>query len=57
MPELEVHIVASPVQPVLAATMNDADALHRLCRLCDRNICTDLYSRAPKAVAYNEVTY
>ncbi len=39
MPEHDVKTVAALIEPVLAATNNDVDAIRRLCRLCDREVC------------------
>ncbi|RZT15611.1 DNA-binding MarR family transcriptional regulator [Mycobacterium sp. BK558] len=47
MPEQDVHIVAGLVEPVLGATINDVDAMRRLCRLCDRNVCTSCPAELP----------
>ena len=47
MPEHDVRIVASLVEPVLGTTINDVNAMRRLCRLCDRNICTDCPAEVP----------
>jgi|KBSSwiStaDraftv2_1062776.scaffolds.fasta_scaffold850293_1 DNA-binding MarR family transcriptional regulator len=41
MPEQDVHLMAGLVEPVLGATINDVDAMRRLCRLCDRSVCSD----------------
>jgi DNA-binding MarR family transcriptional regulator len=47
MPERDVHLVAGLVRPVLGGTMNDVDAMRRLCRLCNRDVCSDCPASAP----------
>jgi MarR family transcriptional regulator, negative regulator of the multidrug operon emrRAB len=47
MPERHVHLMAGLVEPVLGATMNDVDAMRRLCRLCDRSVCSDCPAEIP----------
>lgn len=47
MPERDVHLVASLVRPVLGATVDDVDAMRRLCRLCNRDVCSDCPADAP----------
>jgi DNA-binding MarR family transcriptional regulator len=47
MSEHDVHIVAGLVEPVLGTTINDVDAMRRLCRLCDRTVCTDCPAELP----------
>ena len=41
MPERDVHLVAGLVRPVLGTTIDDVDAMRRLCRLCNRDVCSD----------------
>ena len=41
MPERDVHLVAGLVRPVLGTTVDDVDAMRRLCRLCNRDVCSD----------------
>ena len=41
MPERDVHLVAGLVRPVLGTTIDDLDAMRRLCRLCNRDVCSD----------------
>lgn len=47
MPDEDVHIVAGLVEPVLGTAINDIDAMRRLCRLCDRNVCTECPAELP----------
>jgi DNA-binding MarR family transcriptional regulator len=46
MPERDVHTVAGLIEPVLATTVNDVDAMRRLCRLCDREVCSQCPAEA-----------
>lgn len=49
MSEQDVRRVAGLVAPVLAATAGDVDAMRRLCRLCNRNVCNECPAEAPGA--------
>ena len=37
--EQDIHLMAGLADPVLARTVDDVDAMRRLCRLCDRSVC------------------
>jgi DNA-binding MarR family transcriptional regulator len=37
--EQDIHVMAGLADPVLAATVENVDAMRRLCRLCDRSAC------------------
>ena len=37
--EHDIHLMAGLADPVLARTIDDVDAMRRLCRLCDRSVC------------------
>ncbi len=39
MPKGDVGTVAGLIEPVLAANLDDVDAIRRLCRLCNREVC------------------
>lgn len=39
LPEDDVHTMAGLIDPLLAANIEDVDAMRRLCRLCARDIC------------------
>jgi DNA-binding MarR family transcriptional regulator len=39
MPKGDVRTVAGLIEPVLAANIDDVDAIRRLCRLCNRDVC------------------
>lgn len=43
----DVHTVADLVAPLLAATIDDVDAMRRLCRLCNRDVCSQCPAEAP----------
>jgi DNA-binding MarR family transcriptional regulator len=47
MPERDVHLVAGLVRPVLGVTIDDVDAMRRLCRLCNRDVCSDCPAAGP----------
>jgi DNA-binding MarR family transcriptional regulator len=51
MSERDVHTVADLVAPVLARTVNDIDAMRRLCRLCNRDVCDSCPADAPSTAA------
>ncbi|MFB1295726.1 MarR family transcriptional regulator [Mycobacterium sp. pW049] len=39
--EQDIHAIAELVEPVFGAVIDDVDAMRRLCRLCDRNVCAE----------------
>jgi MarR family transcriptional repressor of emrRAB len=43
----DVHTIAGLVEPVLGTTIDDVDAMRRLCRLCDRDVCGNCPAEAP----------
>lgn len=42
----DIHTIAGLVEPVLGEVIDDVDAMRRLCRLCDRSVCTDCPAEA-----------
>jgi MarR family transcriptional repressor of emrRAB len=49
LPENDVHSIAVMLAPIPAATINDVDAMRRLCRLCDRDVCQNCPAEAAGA--------
>jgi len=49
MPKGDVRTVAGLIEPVLAANVDDVDAIRRLCRLCNRDVCGECPAEARRA--------
>jgi DNA-binding MarR family transcriptional regulator len=49
MPKGDVRTVAGLIEPVLAANINDVDAIRRLCRLCNRDVCGECPAEVRRA--------
>jgi len=47
LPEDDIHAMAGLVEPLLAATIDDVDAMRRLCRLCARDVCNPCPAEDP----------
>ncbi|WP_123025020.1 MarR family winged helix-turn-helix transcriptional regulator [Mycolicibacterium stellerae] len=45
----DVHRIAVLVEPILGRTINDVDAMRRLCRLCDRGVCQNCPAEASRS--------
>jgi len=49
LPDSDLATMARLVDPVLAVTVDDPEAMRRLCRLCDRDVCEPCPADDPSA--------